>query len=93
VYIAFSRLLNPLSDVPELDTVWVLWVPDHLSLWSRRHGRWSDLLFTGMNKNELLAPSVLSVLQDAEQDFLDRIGASDASPYLYELVSGSEDSQ
>jgi hypothetical protein len=72
--------LEALEDVGELDTVWMLWHPHHLVVWSREHHEWINLLFGGMNPDE--EPPDLPVLE-AEQDFLTRIGHTDPSPYWF----------
>jgi hypothetical protein len=74
-----------------VDTVWVLWVPDHLTVWSTKSNRWTDLMFTAIRPDESAkrGPSSLSVLQDAESEFLTGVGHDAASPYLFGL-SGSD---
>ena len=44
--------LDPLEDVSDLDTVWVLWAPDHLTVWSYARHEWINLLFDNMNPDE-----------------------------------------
>ena len=73
--------LEPLEDIGDLDTVWVLWPPHHLTVWSRERHEWINLLFELMNPDE--EPTELPVLQDAEQEFLTRIGHTDPSPYYF----------
>ncbi|GAA1619024.1 hypothetical protein GCM10009733_014220 [Nonomuraea maheshkhaliensis] len=65
-----------------LDSIWVLWVPDHLSVWSKRLGGWTDLIFTAANPDEDHEPR-LSVLQDAEAVFLEAIDYRKGSPYNF----------
>ena len=76
-----------LEDVGDLDTVWVLWPPHHLTVWSRDRREWLNLLFDCMNPDETAArsrdPIPLPILQDAEQYFLTRTGRTGGSPYLF----------
>jgi hypothetical protein len=73
--------LDPLEDVGDLDTVWVLWHPDHLTMWSRERHEWINLVFGLMNPDE--KPGDLPVLQDAEQYFFTAAGYTGRSPYLF----------
>ena len=79
--------LDPLEDVGDLDTVWVLWPPHHLTVWSRERREWLNLLFDCMNPDETAArsrhPIPLPILQDAEQYFLTRTGHIGRSPYFF----------
>ncbi|SCL26426.1 hypothetical protein GA0070616_3305 [Micromonospora nigra] len=76
----------------DADTVWVLWVPDHLVVWSRREGRWTDLLFNGMDRDEMTAArsESLAVLQEVELKFLADVGYQAGSPYLFGLAQRGE---
>jgi hypothetical protein len=38
-----------LEDVGGLDTVWVLWAPDHLTVWSYARHEWINLFYNTMN--------------------------------------------
>jgi len=73
--------LDPLKDVGDLDTVWVLWHPHHLTMWSHERHEWINLLFDVTNPGE--KPGELPVLQDAEQYFFKCTGYTGRSPYLY----------
>jgi hypothetical protein len=79
--------LDPLEDVGDLDTVWVLWAPDHLTVWSDDGHEWINLLFDVLNPDEAAErsqkPSLLAILQEAEQYFFTRTGYTDGSPYLF----------
>jgi hypothetical protein len=79
--------LDPLEDVGDLDTVWVLWAPDHLTVWSYARHEWINLLFDNMNPDETdertRKPTPLATLQEAEQYFLTRTGHTGGSPYLF----------
>lgn len=89
-----APLLDPLTGVEDLDTVWVLWPLEHLTVWSSERSEWTELLFSGVLSNSITVPPPelddleaelgdLSVLQAAEQYFLTRIGYTGGSPYLY----------
>lgn len=84
-----APLLEPLPDVTRLDTVWVLWVPDHLTMWSRNKSVWTEMFFRAATKDEVIhgPHAELSVLQDAESEFLARVRPSYGSPYLFGLVA------
>ena len=79
--------LDPLEDVGDLDTVWVLWAPDHLTVWSYARHEWINLLFDNVNPDETdertRKPIPLATLQEAEQYFLTRTGHTGGSPYLF----------
>jgi hypothetical protein len=81
--------LPPLTDRASigLDTVWVLWAPDHLTMWSSRDQRWTEMIFTGVNPEEDSRPAIegLAHLQVAESRLLDGLGGTD-SPYLFKVV-------
>lgn len=79
--------LDPLQSVSDLDTVWVLWPPHHLTMWSRERQEWINLMFELMNPDE--RPGELPALQDAEQYFFTRTGHTGSSPYLF-MISEEE---
>jgi hypothetical protein len=84
-------LLDSLDDIEDLDTVWVLWSPSHLTVWSNERREWINLLFNVATVEETGAPQresrQLDILQEAEQYFLARIGHTSGSPYLFGLSS------
>jgi hypothetical protein len=82
--------LDPLQDVGDLDTVWVLWHPHHLTMWSRERHEWINLLFEMRNPDE--ESGQLPVLQDAEQYFFTRTGYTGSSPYLFMVSYGEAES-
>jgi hypothetical protein len=65
--------LDPLEDVDDIDTVWLLWPPHHLVMWSSERHEWMNLMFDAMNPDEVSARQqrhiALPVLLEAEQDF------------------------
>jgi hypothetical protein len=82
-------LLDPLEGVNDLATVWVLWVPNHLTMWSGGDSEWIDLFFRVATPEELRTrdPDRLAMLQEAEAYYLERIGHAGRSPYLFRLSS------
>ena len=82
--------LDPLQDAGDLDNVWVLWNPHHLTMWSRERHEWINLLFEMMNPDE--EPGQLPVLQDAEQYLFTRTGYTGSSPYLFMVSYGEAES-
>ena len=93
--VVIGPYLDPLEDVEDIDTVWVLWPPHHLVMWSSERHEWMNLMFDAMNQDEVSArqqrPIALPVLLEAEQDFLTRTGRTDRSPYFFEVTFGEGD--
>jgi hypothetical protein len=85
-----GQYLGPLQDVGDLDTVWVLWHPHHLTMWSRERHEWINLLFEMMNPDE--ERGQLPALQDAEQYFFTLTGYTGSSPYLFMVSYGEAES-
>jgi hypothetical protein len=87
--------LDPLEDIDDIDTVWVLWPPHHLTMWSRERREWMNLMFDAMNPDEVSARQqrqiAIPVLLEAEQYFLTRTGRTDRSPYFFEVTFGDGD--
>jgi hypothetical protein len=69
------------------DSIWVLWVPSHLTVWSTPANGWVDIHFDSLNPDEDLpkAWEHLAALQAVESEFLDAVNASASSPYLFGL--------
>jgi hypothetical protein len=86
---AMGPYLEPLKDVGDLDTVWVLWPPHHLTMWSRAHRQWINLMFDLMNPDEKRGE--FPALQAAEMSFLTRTGHTGGSPYLFTASYGETD--
>jgi hypothetical protein len=49
--------LDPLEDVGDIDTVWVLWDSHHLTVWSSDRHEWTNLLFDCVNSEEIVEQS------------------------------------
>jgi hypothetical protein len=85
--------LTPLNNIGDLDSVWVLWHPAHLTVWSRTRHEWINLVFTALDPgsyDERFDDSGMDPLQVVELHFLKRIGSTEPSPYTYS-VSGSDE--
>ena len=79
-------LLDPLPDIEGVDTVWVLWPLEHLTVWSNEQRAWTDLLFNIVaDPDAEPAPDEMDALQDAEDYYLARVGHTGGSPYLFRL--------
>ena len=78
-------LLDPLPDIGGVDTVWVLWLLEHLTVWSQEQRAWTDLLFNVGGPEAETTPDEMDVLQDAEDYYLARVGHAGESPYLFQL--------
>jgi hypothetical protein len=78
-------LLDPLPDIEGVDTVWVLWPLEHLTLWSKEQRAWTDLLFTAIDSDAQTASDEMDPLQYAEDYFLTQVGHVGGSPYLFKL--------
>jgi hypothetical protein len=68
-----------LGDVEDIDSVWILWSPTHLVVWSTEHQEWTNLMFGG-NPNDV-APSHDELLQQIELEFLEQTNNPKGSPY------------
>ena len=79
-------LLDPLPDIEGVDSVWVLWPLEHLTVWSTERRAWTDLLFNiGRELQAEPAPDDdgLDVLQDAEDYYLACVGHTGGSRFLF----------
>jgi hypothetical protein len=85
--------LDPLVDVVGVDTVWVLWAPDCLTMWSAQDARWVNLIFTAVNQDESYQADLggFDVLQHAEAEFLCQTENKTNSPYIYRLKPTADD--
>jgi hypothetical protein len=55
-------LLDPLPDIEGVDTVWVLWPLEHLTIWSNEQRAWTDLLFNEGDPEAETAPDEMDAL-------------------------------
>lgn len=76
-----------MEGVDDLHSVWVLWSPDHLTMWPQDEHGWIDLLFRAATLEEARSrdPEQLAVLQEVESHFLARPGHTRESPYRFGL--------
>lgn len=88
-----AHLLEPLGDVVGIDSVWVLWAPTHLVVWSSEHQAWTNLWFENTDPNDV-APShdeSLELLQQIELEFLKQTNSPKGSPYVFSLTAADKD--
>ncbi len=79
-----GHLLPRLSSSVDLDTLWLLWHPDMLVVWSREDQRWTDILFAVEHEPpKSPADNDLAPLQQAESAFLEAIGYDGGSPWIF----------
>lgn len=79
-----GHLLPHLSAAVDLDTLWVLWHPDMLVVWSTEEQRWSEVLFTSEHDPPRPSPDDgLAPLQQAESAFLEASGFDGGSPWIF----------
>lgn len=78
-------LLDPLPEIDGVDTVWVLWPLEHLTVWSNEQRAWTDLLFNAIDPDSQDDSDEMDPLQHAENYFLTRVGHVGGSPYLFKL--------
>ncbi|MFI7541385.1 hypothetical protein [Actinoplanes sp. NPDC049599] len=75
-----------------LDSVWILWFPDHLTVWSRATSDWTELFFRAFREDdfdsEIADPSVL---QAASSRLLSRIRPGASDPYLFGFSAGPDE--
>lgn len=81
------RLTAP-EDASEIDSLWVMWSPTCITVWSTPTSAWASLVFA-QGENEIVSGDEdLEVLQGAEIEFLEKTGSSRMSPYVYGLSFG-----
>lgn len=82
--------MPPIPAEVGLDSVWILWFPDHLTVWSHATQDWSELYFRASGHDDLDDISDPSILQAASSKLLSQIRPGISDPYLFSL-SVSED--
>jgi hypothetical protein len=82
-----AHLLDPLSDLDGIDSVWLLWAPSHLVVWSAVSQTWANLIFNA-DQIGVDYQQDMEFLQQVEQQFLEEIGHQEGSPYIFGLTAG-----
>jgi hypothetical protein len=68
----------------EVDTLWILWHPGMLTMWSQHDRRWTGVLFAVQHEPaQASEPGDMDALQEAEDALLTAIGHHDGSPWLF----------
>jgi len=76
--------LPRLSPTVDLDSLWILWHPDKLAMWSRDDQRWTDVLFALLHDPPFTSPEDSDTpLQGAEAAFLSAIDYKSDSPWQF----------
>jgi hypothetical protein len=82
----FNRLLAPCLKPPNfregLDTIWILWVSEDITVWSSKVGEWLNFKFGSFDPDKVDNDGLRSI-QDIETHFLDCIGYTRGSPFLF----------
>lgn len=89
-YPIIARALDPLTDIGNVDTVWVLLPPGHLAMWSATRQDWMDLMFSALTAEDAEHESEeddYDILQVVEDHFLTRIGHASGTPYIFRVTS------
>lgn len=83
--------LDPI-DVPDLDSVWILWGANLLTVWSTQRQEWINFLFSATPNEEELQdlPDDMDFLQEVEREYLSGLGITDGSPYLFGLSATAD---
>ena len=89
--VPFLRHALPLLDADvDLDTLWVLWHPATLTMWSRAEQRWTDVLFDVESDGPREVLESNDALQAAEAAFLAAIAyEGEPSPWQFRVTSRS----
>jgi hypothetical protein len=83
--------LDSLDLAEGVDSVWVLFAPHSLTVWSAALGRWTSLLFDAIQPSEHFPDTDrLDLLQQIDLEFLKQTGTSIASPYVFALKASGE---
>jgi hypothetical protein len=78
----------------DLDTLWILWHPGLLTVWSQSARRWTDVMYAVEHNPPRARPSNdMDVLQQAEDSFLAAIGHLKGSPWLFGFAPGPDQAE
>lgn len=79
-----AAVLQPPAGLQGVDFLWVLWVPDQLTVWSVADESWCQMIFSAFDPECPPTDSGWrSILQTAEERFLFTIKYTSGSPYLF----------
>lgn len=87
--VVMAHLLEPLSDIEGIDSVWVLWGFGHLVVWSAEDQQWVNVIFGGSSDDA--APNHDALFQQFEAEFLKQTNNPKGSPYLFDMTTLDED--
>lgn len=80
--------LAPPPDSESIESMWVLWWPTFITLWSKKMHAWLNLMFAAEDDTTGDLHVNLDVLQDAESYFHRVIGNSEPSPFIFSFNGG-----
>lgn len=85
--------LGSLSDLVDVDSVWLLMAPMSCAVWSRHHARWTNVVLDAYAAGEERDDDDgdLEVLQQIEMEYLTLLGAPGGSPYTFGLTAAGVD--
>lgn len=86
--------LDPLNDLADVDSVWLLMAPMSCAVWSRHHARWTNVVpgaYAADQEPDSDPHEDLDVLQQIEMKYLTLIGAPKDSPYTFGLTAAGDD--
>jgi hypothetical protein len=83
--------LAPLTISEDIDAVWVLWVPDEITVWSSQMNDWLNFKFGSLDPDKGSADGIDNI-HDAEQYFFKRIGYTGGTPFMWSFKSSDDSS-
>jgi hypothetical protein len=93
--IVMSPHLPPVPTGIDLDSVWVLWVPDHLTMRSPAEQQWIEMMFHAFDPDDPIDANASyhdpSVLQAASLRLMSKIRPGAADPYAFGLRARNTD--
>jgi hypothetical protein len=82
--------LKPLRDFPDLDTVWVHWPTEKITVWSKKANRWFNGVVGSRFPLREGVDRFISI-QDVERYFLEQIGYPGQPPFVVNLKARDDD--
>jgi len=88
-----AHLLDPIDDLGGIDSMWVLWAPTHLVVWSSEHRQWTNLIFSAIDPSSTIPDrdESIELLQQVELEFLKKTNYSGQSPYVFSLTAAGDE--